>query len=368
MVVRHLLDSTADFDVLALQEVGGLAIAANSWELDPVTVPDFTLVATSAPGAWLNQVVAFRNSALCSLDGVRLCSGGLIVRAKLANLTKPVWFGSMHFPHSGRSLEAFDDSVQDFVETVASLPGCLCVGADLNVDVHQAWLYDGRACLAWDVLHERGMQLQSPGEPTWVSHRGTQKSLDYFITRLASPLRVAAEAVVLPHLRMALGTDHHCVALELSAQRLKRRDLRDANVFHSCGRWQFPCDAVRDAVELLRAYRPVDKPWTALDFAWVARCSRRRSDSWRFRDPPAVRQLVDLKHATPDCVEREKLSRRIAELRAQERAQFKARASCSGASGCYPPPPAEEAFGHASVLHTSSWCEASGRPLESFHA
>ena len=181
--VRDLLDRIVDFDVLALQEVGGLSLPKNSWELDPFYVPDFAVVATSASDVWLCKIFAIRNTALCF--------------------------------------------------------------------------------------------------------------------------------------------------------------LRSAFVFHSCGRWQNPDAAVREAVGLLQAYRAETSEWTATvtsasfvgqlgrsvtaqDFGWVASCSHRRCTTWRFREPPVVQELVALKHATVECTEKEKLSRRIAELRAQERAHLKA--------------------------------------------
>ena len=256
------------------------------------------------------------------------------MRALLSKWQKHAWFGSVHLPHSGKSLEVFDDSLQNFVDTLASLSGDVCVGADLNVDLAKPYLDDGRACLTWDELQERRFTIQIPPHPTWVSHAGTEKTLDYFVMRLCPPCRVASDADVVPHLRSALGSDHRCVGMELRTRRAARSPaVGHADVSLGCGRWQFQPEDVREAIELLRAYRDRDVHWSADEFAWLARKCRKRFNPWRFQDPDEIRELVLSKQTTVSVPVREYLSRRIAELRALARASFKAQVLKQAAEG-----------------------------------
>ena len=127
---------------------------------------------------------------------------------------------------------------QCFLAVAGTLTGSLCVGCDLNVDVHCPWKDDGRACLAWDSLQEHGFGIQSTGVATWKSTSGTERTLDYILTRLARPFRLASEPVVVTHLRDALPSDHHCVSCELTSTRRQRRARRQAATFSvGCGRW-----------------------------------------------------------------------------------------------------------------------------------
>ena len=74
-------------------------------------------------------------------------------------------------------------------------------------------------------------------------------------------------------------------------------------------------------------------PWSAEDFAWVARVSRRRRNPYRYHDSASIVDLIRAKAAADDPAEWTRLSRRVADLRCQERAEFKAAVLQQAAEG-----------------------------------
>eukprot|EP00438_Fugacium_kawagutii_P022727 Skav216433 [mRNA] locus=scaffold3139:434672:438016:- [translate_table: standard] len=317
-----LSDQGIHFDIITLQEVGGLSqgtvTPAGFLNADDPALQmheelnDYWIVGTDHVDSHLGQAIlvdkSFATGVLHSLKGSRFI-GAQILHKGGAHL----WVLSGHLPHHHRPLSDYIAALQDLrrlLQRVHPLP--TLIAADWNAIPLRANL-DSQALELSCLAAEQDLRLLLPENPTWKD-----KVYDFFALSPSFQRCLAASAVpvelprVVPGLDALLPSDHQLVSWDATLAWPPRRPSsrrRQAQM----GRWQVDPAQLQHHLE----HTPAQATWPSL--CSLARACQYRLRARKFQDSDALKELCRTCNRTTDALQRASLSRHILTVRQAER-------------------------------------------------
>ena len=317
-----LADQQISFDALALQEVGALpeGIDADpSLLIDAADLPiaarddlaNYWILGTNNLQSHLGQALLFDKTLFPAI--LQVHKGQRSLGAKLALRSGGfLWILGVHFPHHQNDMDVYAAATREIHSFAAKVQGTpFLIAGDWNSqpdgpNMDQQALEI--ACLAAeDLLH-----IAMPAGPTWQ-----RKTYDFFLCsqHLHSKLSPAtAQPYTVPHMRDLLPSDHHLVAWDLVWEKGSKR--KRTSHFHTA-KWTINSEALAAAIQ---SAAPARTAWDEL--CRLAHCSQRRALSKKYVDPPALKQLCQLRNNTFDTTLRASLSRQILHQRREAKQQW----------------------------------------------
>ena len=326
-VADVLSDQAIHFDVIALQEVGGLSqgkLTADGFlDADDPAIQlhdelnDYWLVATDQLSSHLGQAILIdKTFAIGILHTVK--RGRFIGTRILHKSGFDFWAFSGHLPHHQQPLAHYTDAIQELRQLLtASRPLPALILADWNATPQQHRLDDQAleiACLT----AEEELDILLPDQPTWK-----HKTYDFIVLTPAFRRCIAPSYLpigtpqIVPALEQLLPSDHKMVTWEtallppLAHQQCTSRHRRRP------GRWQV--DPARLHAGLAKDDHSTCD-WKRL--CLLARHCQYRPHSRKFKDSPERKRLCRLRNWTAEAAQRASTSRHIIATRRAERAAW----------------------------------------------
>eukprot|EP00438_Fugacium_kawagutii_P024151 Skav213836 [mRNA] locus=scaffold315:142106:146525:+ [translate_table: standard] len=337
-VADVLSDQRIHFDVLAFQEVGGIAqgttaadgppLLATCRDEGPPALKDHWIICTDDLKSHLGQATLIDKSyADCILQTLK---GSRFIGARILHKSgTKIWFFSGHLPHHQLPAVDYTSAIRELhhiLQRKQNAPCLIC--ADWNImptDANTDAQCQDFKCL----VAEENLELIMPREAT-CKHR----TYDFFVANPNFMRMVAPEALpltpplVFPHLDSLLPTDHklvnfNTVLLFPSIRRCAPRRQSRA------GKW---------SVDRSRLAAGLQEMPSALPLTWHGICQLSRSCHYRtrsrkYQDSVELKQLCAIRNNEANPAMRASLTRRILALRRQERATWVADLHAAAVAG-----------------------------------
>ena len=329
-----LSDQGIHFDIIALQEVGGLSqgklttdgfLAAD----DPNVqlhdeLRDYWIVATDQLSSHHGQAIlvdkTFATAVLHTLKGTRFLGAQILHKSGLR-----LWVFSGHLPHHHQPLSDYSAAtteLRQLLQRTQHLP-TLVVG-DWNATPHREPMDEQALALAC-LEAEARLMFRLPEQPTWKHRVYDFVGFTPAFERCIAPSCLPTSPLIVEGMDSLLPSDRKLITWETTFfQPPQRQGYRHKQ--HT-GRWQ---------VDLQRLQRSLEHQSATPDWPQLCRLARQcqyRLPSRKFQDSPALKELCRARNATANALQRASLSRHIIATRRAERAQWLSELHTSASSG-----------------------------------
>jgi endonuclease/exonuclease/phosphatase family metal-dependent hydrolase len=329
-----LSDQGIHFDIIALQEVGGLSqgklttdgfLAAD----DPNVqlhdeLRDYWIVATDQLSSHHGQAIlvdkTFATAVLHTLKGTRFLGAQILHKSGLR-----LWVFSGHLPHHHQPLSDYSAAtteLRQLLQRTQHLP-TLVVG-DWNATPHREPMDEQALALAC-LEAEAQLMFRLPEQPTWKHRVYDFVGFTPAFERCIAPSCLPTSPLIVEGMDSLLPSDHKLITWETTF--FQPPQLQGYRHKQHTGRWQ---------VDLQRLQRSLEHQSTTPDWPQLCRLARRcqyRLPSRKFQDSPALKELCRARNATANALQRASLSRHIIVTRRAERAQWLSELHTSASSG-----------------------------------
>lgn len=305
-----LSDQRISFDILALQEVGGLPDGTP--EENPVLstedfpfneceeLTDYWILATKHLRSHLGQALLLDKTLFPAV--LKHVTGTRSIGAKVSLRSGGfVWILGVHFPHHFTHLDEYMDCIQEvkaFTHMTQGTP--FLIAGDWNSQPCQPNM-DTRALEISCLAAEERLHIAMPCEPTWKD-----KTYDFFLMSPALHSRLLDQHSAPGQIhgqRELLGCDHQLVTWDIFLRTKPRR--RPFTVKRYTGKWLVDANRLADALPTF----PPSRPWQSI--CQIAKHSQYKLPSKKYVDSPALKTLCTLRNRTIDTTLRASLSRQI---------------------------------------------------------
>ena len=329
-----LSDQVIHFDIIALQEVGGLSqgkLTADGFLAadDPnvqlhAELSDYWIVATDQLSSHHGQAIlvdkTFATAVLHTLKGTRFL-GALVLHKSGLKL----WVFSGHLPHHHQPVSNYSAAtyeLRQLLQRTQHLP-TLVVG-DWNATPQQEHM-DEQALILTCLEAEAQLKFHLPEQPTWKHRVYDFIGITPAFERCIAPSSLPTYPLIVEGMDSLLPSDHKMITWETTFfQPRQRQGFRHKQ--HT-GRWQVDTQRLQQSLE----HHPATPDWPHL--CRLARRCQYRLPSRKFRDSPALKELCRARSATTNALHRASLSRHIIATRRAERTQWLSELHASASSG-----------------------------------
>ncbi|CAE7836810.1 nmt [Symbiodinium sp. CCMP2592] len=184
----------------------------------------------------------------------------------------------------------------------------------------------------WD-KKDLGLAHTTPRQHTWSNTRGSHSSIDYVLYR--TPHQDTLEQEVVEDSDHLIQSDHKlcrvCVSVVRSGERRRARQQRT-----KCGKWIVDYTKAVPQCNDLACRADLDRrDLTEEDFLKVCAKSTYRPRSFRFKDPPEIKDLISQRKQSSDPIEKRQLGREIVRARGEAKKNWRIQLLDRAASGDY---------------------------------
>ena len=326
-------------DLIGLQELGGCQdVPVGRWDKKPSTVQgqSYTFVVANPMDSFRSLAIGYPSYMTPFVNRVTVLPCGLCVHFRSGGVN--TFARSVHLPYTSRddSAAVWQSQIQAMHDLLATsrYHDCIYLMTDLNYElVHAtAEMADERSALLQLLLRDLGLSHTKPTEATWSNSRGSSSKIDYVLYR--TPSQETLDQGVATGSDELLGSDHQLITLCVAVNKGPRKRVRQRRT--NCGKWvvdytkavplcnKLACDADVSGAD-------VDEE----AFLRICRKSCFRPRSFRFRDTPEIKQLIEDRRRSQDPRQKRQLGRDIVASRAEAKKAWRMELLDRAAAGDY---------------------------------